>query len=64
MFALWAGLTLPLALCARADTVWRVWFFKEGEGARWANARYREFRIDADGRALLVGLRGAGLEKV
>jgi uncharacterized membrane-anchored protein len=38
-----------------------AWFFKEGEGARWAGARYGEFRIDAGGRALLVGLRGADL---
>jgi uncharacterized membrane-anchored protein len=38
-----------------------AWFFKEGEGARWAGARYGEFRVDAGGRALLVGLRGADL---
>lgn len=39
-----------------------AWFFAEGEGARWAKARYGEFRVDGAGRALLVGLRGANLE--
>lgn len=36
--------------------------FKEGEAERWANARFGEFRVNAHGRALLVGLRGAQLE--
>lgn len=39
-----------------------AWFFAEGEAPRWARARYGEFRVDADGRALLVGLRGPALE--
>ena len=39
-----------------------AWFFKEGEGERWAKAKYGEFRVAADGRALLVGLRGADLK--
>jgi len=39
-----------------------AWFFREGESARWASARYGEFRVDSRGRALLVGLRGARLE--
>lgn len=38
-----------------------AWFFKEGEASRWARAKYGEFRVGADGRALLVGLRGADL---
>lgn len=38
-----------------------AWFFAEGEAARWERAKYGEFRVDAEGRALLVGLRGAGL---
>lgn len=38
-----------------------VWYFREGDGARLAQARYGEYRIDARGHALLVGLRGAGL---
>jgi len=39
-----------------------AWFFKEGEAERWARARFGEFRVDASGRALLVGLRGADLQ--
>lgn len=39
-----------------------AWFFAEGEAARWAPARYGEFRVGPDGRALLVGLRGAELQ--
>jgi uncharacterized membrane-anchored protein len=38
-----------------------AWFFKEGEAERWAQAKFGEFRVGADGRALLVGLRGADL---
>lgn len=39
-----------------------AWFFAEGEARRWAGARYGEFRVDAQGRALLVGLRGPDLQ--
>ncbi len=39
-----------------------AWFFREGEGGRWQAARYAEFRVDAEGRALLVGLRDAALQ--
>lgn len=35
--------------------------FKEGEGPRWAAARFGEFRVEPGGRALLVGLRGPDL---
>jgi hypothetical protein len=38
-----------------------AWFFAEGEARRWEAARFGEFRVDARGRALLVGLRGADL---
>ena len=41
-----------------------AWSFAEGEADRWARARYGEFRVDAKGKALLVGLRGANLEKL
>jgi uncharacterized membrane-anchored protein len=41
-----------------------AWFFKEGEAQRWAKAKYGEFRVTPDGRALLVGLRGPNLEKL
>lgn len=39
-----------------------AWYFKEGEAQRWARAKYGEFRVAPDGRALLVGLRGPALE--
>ena len=39
-----------------------AFYFKEGEAERWAAARFGEFRVDASGRALLVGLRGEGLK--
>lgn len=39
-----------------------AWYFAEGEAERWSRARYGEFRIDAKGKALLVGLRGPQLE--
>ncbi|MDW5417087.1 GDYXXLXY domain-containing protein [Iodobacter sp. CM08] len=39
-----------------------AWFFKEGEAPRWAAARYGEFRVNPDGKALLVGLKGDGLK--
>lgn len=38
-----------------------AWFFKEGDAARWAPARFGEFRVKPGGQALLVGLRGEGL---
>lgn len=33
-----------------------AWFFREGEAARFEKARFGEFRVMPDGRALLVGL--------
>ena len=39
-----------------------AWFFAEGQADRWSAARYGEFRVDSQGRALLVGLRGANLK--
>lgn len=45
---------------------WKVasnaWYFKEGEAERWVPAKFGEFRVDASGRALLVGMRGSNLE--
>jgi uncharacterized membrane-anchored protein len=41
-----------------------AWYFKEGEAQRWSKARYGEFRVAPDGKALLVGLRGPNLEKL
>ncbi|KQP43178.1 GDYXXLXY domain-containing protein [Pseudorhodoferax sp. Leaf274] len=39
-----------------------AWFFREGEADRFAQARYGEFRVAPDGRALLVGLADAKLQ--
>ncbi|SEL53215.1 Uncharacterized membrane-anchored protein [Roseateles sp. YR242] len=39
-----------------------AWYFREGEGGRWAPARYGEFRLLPDGRALLVNLVGEDLK--
>ena len=39
-----------------------AWFFAEGQAERWSAARYGEFRVDGQGRALLVGLRDAKLQ--
>lgn len=38
--------------------------FKEGEAQRWSGARFGEFRVEPNGRALLVGLRGPKLESL
>jgi uncharacterized membrane-anchored protein len=35
-----------------------AWFFPEGQGERYAPAKYGELRVDADGKALLAALRG------
>ncbi|MBI2381610.1 MAG: GDYXXLXY domain-containing protein [Gammaproteobacteria bacterium] len=40
------------------------WFFKEGEGERWEKARYGEFRVTAEGRALLVGMADGELKPI
>lgn len=56
---------LRIALTPKGGTwvlVTDAWFFAEGEAPRWAQARYGEFRVDAQGRALLVGLRDAALK--
>jgi uncharacterized membrane-anchored protein len=36
-----------------------AFFFEEGQQALYANARYGELRVDAQGEAVLVGLRDA-----
>lgn len=41
-----------------------AWFFKEGEAERWSRAKYGEFRVAADGRALLVGMADAELRRI
>jgi uncharacterized membrane-anchored protein len=41
-----------------------AWFFREGEAQRFARARFGEFRVAPDGRALLVGLADEGLKSL
>lgn len=41
-----------------------AWFFREGEGERWARARFGEFRVLPDGKALLVGMADAELKPI
>jgi hypothetical protein len=54
LFSLWAALSLPLCLSVRG----------EGEAQQWAKAKYGEFRIGGNGRALLMGPRGPDLEEL
>lgn len=39
-----------------------AYFFQEGRASRFAEARYGEFRVAADGEAILTGLRDRNLE--
>lgn len=41
-----------------------AWYFAEGEAERFSAARFGEFRVTADGRALLVGMRDANLQPI
>ena len=41
-----------------------AFFFEEGTAARYANARYGEFRVSDDGEMILTGLRGRNGEKL
>ncbi len=41
-----------------------AWFFREGDAKRWEAAKYGEFRVTPDGRALLVGLADAQLQTI
>ncbi|UDM50815.1 GDYXXLXY domain-containing protein [Cupriavidus sp. MP-37] len=52
----WGGMQVQVSTDA--------YFFQEGQGQRFAQAEYGEFRVGADGQALLVGLRGKGMEKL
>jgi len=38
-----------------------AWFFKEGEAALWQDAKFGEFRVLPNGKALLVGMADAQL---
>lgn len=48
----------------RTVLVTDAWYFKEGTGERWAQAAYGEFRLRADGRALLVGLADENMQPI
>ena len=41
-----------------------AFFFEEGTGTRYEQARYGEFRVAPDGELLLTGLRGKDLRKL
>lgn len=41
-----------------------AWYFKEGQAQIWQAARYGEFRVLPDGRALLVGMADAALQPI
>lgn len=41
-----------------------AWFFREGDGQRWQAAKFGEFRVLTDGRALLVGLADERLQTI
>lgn len=41
-----------------------AWFFREGEAELWAKARFGEFRVLPDGRALLVGMADERLQPI
>ena len=41
-----------------------AWFFKEGNAQRWEQARFGEFRVLPDGRALLVGMADVNLQPI
>ncbi len=44
--------------------VTNAWFFKEGEATKWSNAKFGEFRLLPNGRALLIGLANAELQPI
>ncbi|CAG2152675.1 GDYXXLXY domain-containing protein [Cupriavidus plantarum] len=41
-----------------------AWFFEEGQAKRYERAQYGEFRVDKNGHALLVGMKGEGLSEL
>jgi hypothetical protein len=48
----------------RWTVVTDAYFFREGEGERFAQAKYGEFRVLPDGKALLVGLASADRQPI
>lgn len=57
--------SLPLRyLKGRWTLVTDAWFFPEGQGPHFASARFGEFRVLPDGRALLVGLADGAFQPI
>ncbi|EKP0309157.1 GDYXXLXY domain-containing protein [Aeromonas veronii] len=52
----------------RSDRQWLIgpdaFFFEEGDGEALSSARYGEFRLQADGKTLLVGLRDEAYQPI
>ena len=48
----------------RPNFATNAYFFEEGQGRTYANARYGEFRVGADGDMILTGLRGERFESL
>ncbi|MFM5519962.1 GDYXXLXY domain-containing protein [Aeromonas jandaei] len=52
----------------RSDRQWLIgpdaFFFEEGDGEALSRARYGEFRLQPDGKTLLVGLRDEAYQPI
>ncbi|MFQ1890849.1 GDYXXLXY domain-containing protein [Aeromonas veronii] len=52
----------------QSERQWQIgpdaYFFEEGMGEQYATARYGEFRLQADGKTLLVGLRDEAYQPI
>lgn len=52
----------------QSERQWQIgpdaYFFEEGTGDQYQAARYGEFRLQADGKTLLVGLRDEAYQPI
>ena len=52
----------------QSERQWQIgpdaYFFEEGTGEQYEAARYGEFRLQADGKTLLVGLRDEAYQPI
>ncbi|MFQ1874790.1 GDYXXLXY domain-containing protein [Aeromonas veronii] len=57
-----------LLLVHQSERQWQIgpdaYFFEEGTGEQYEMARYGEFRLQADGKTLLVGLRDEAYQPI
>jgi uncharacterized membrane-anchored protein len=57
-----------LLLVHQSERQWQIgpdaYFFEEGTGEQYEAARYGEFRLQADGKTLLVGLRDEAYQPI